>query len=165
MFLRLKARAGYWLARRLFHWSWFVRQPRGWSWLEGQFARMANLGDVGAQSFYGHILTFRGVGLGAREEGVRLLRLAALAGDGKAAYQVGVISLAGTASKAPDPVEAARFWEMAAKAGHPLAEIKLEERLRVLSTPSRRLAPTGTVTKLPVGASLPAIASVQSAMP
>ena len=86
MFLKLKARAGYWLARRLFHWSWFVRQPRGWSWLEGQFARMANLGDVGAQSFYGHILTFRGVGLGAREEGVRLLRLAALAGDGKAAY-------------------------------------------------------------------------------
>ena len=112
MFLQLKARAGYWLARRLFHWSWFVRQPQGWRWLEGQFARMANLGDVGAQSFYGHILTFRGTGLGAREEGVRLLRLAALAGDGKAAYQVGVICLAGTASKAPDLVEAARFWEL-----------------------------------------------------
>lgn len=62
---------------------------------------MASLGDVDAQSFYGHILTFRGVGLGAREEGVRLLRLAALAGDGKAAYQVGVISLAGTPSKSP----------------------------------------------------------------
>jgi hypothetical protein len=61
MFLQLKARTGYWLARRLFHWSWFVRQPRGWRWLEGQFARMANLGNVGAQSFYGHILTFRGV--------------------------------------------------------------------------------------------------------
>jgi TPR repeat protein len=88
---------------------------------------MANLGDIGAQSFYGHILTFRGVGLGAREEGVRLLRLAALAGDGKAAYQVGVISLAGTASKAPDPVEAARFWEIAVQAGHPLALIKLQE--------------------------------------
>lgn len=88
---------------------------------------MANLGDVGAQSFYGHILTFRGVGLGAREEGVRLLRLAALAGDAKAAYQVGVISLAGTPSKAPDPVEAARFWRIALKAGHPLVEIKLKE--------------------------------------
>lgn len=88
---------------------------------------MANLGDVAAQSFYGHILTFRGVGLGAREEGVRLLRLAALAGDGKAAYQVGVICLAGTPSKAPDPVEAARFWRIALKAGHPLAEIKLKE--------------------------------------
>ncbi len=69
MLWRLKARLGYWLARRLFHWSWFVRQPRGWAWLEGQFSRMANLGDVGAQSFYGHILTFRGQGLGAREEG------------------------------------------------------------------------------------------------
>ncbi len=127
MFLKLKARVSYWLARRLFHWPWLVRQPRGWRWLEGQFARMANLGDVGAQSFYGHILAFRGVGLGAREEGVRLLRLAALAGDGKAAYQVGVFSMAGTASKAPDPVEAERFWKIAAKAGHPLAEIKLQE--------------------------------------
>ena len=58
---------------------------------------------------------------------MRLLRLAALAGDGKAAYQVGVISLAGTPSKAPDPAEAARFWRIALKAGHPLAEIKLKE--------------------------------------
>ncbi|MFW9270498.1 sel1 repeat family protein [Pseudomonas sp. NR3] len=126
MLWRIKARAGYWLARRLFHWPWFVRQPRGWAWLEGQFARMANLGDVGAQSFYGHILTFRGQGLGAREEGIRLLRLAALAGDGKAAYQLGVISLAGSTTGAPDPVEAARWWTLAAKAGHPLAEIKLK---------------------------------------
>jgi len=55
------------------------------------------------------------------------LRLAALAGDGKAAYQVGVISLAGTLGKAPDPVEAARWWNLAAKAGHPLAEMKLKE--------------------------------------
>ncbi|WP_413792168.1 MULTISPECIES: sel1 repeat family protein [unclassified Pseudomonas] len=126
MLWRFKARVGYWLARRLFHWSWFVRQARGWAWLEGQFSRMANLGDVGAQSFYGHILTFRGQGLGAREEGLRLLRLAALAGDGKAAYQVGVISLAGSASQAPDPVEAARWWTLAAKAGHPLADVKLK---------------------------------------
>lgn len=127
MLLRFKARAGYWLARRLFHWPWCVRQPRVWRWMESQFARMANLGNTEAQSFYGHILTFRGVGLGAREEGIRLLRLAALAGDGKAAYQVGVISLAGSASKAPDPLEAARFWNLALKAGHPLAEIKLNE--------------------------------------
>ena len=127
MFWRLKARLSYWLARRLFHWRWCVRQPWLWRWMEGQFARMANLGDTDAQSFYGHILAFRGVGLGAREEGVRLLRLAALAGDGKAAYQVGVICMAGTASKAPDADEAARFWAMAAKAGHPLAEIKLKE--------------------------------------
>ncbi|ROL93849.1 hypothetical protein BK641_25055 [Pseudomonas protegens] len=86
---------------------------------------MANLGDVDAQSFYGHILTFRGQGLGAREEGIRLLRLAALAGDGKAAYQLGVISLAGSASKAPDADEASRWWTLSAKAGHPLAELKL----------------------------------------
>nr|WP_178112215.1 MULTISPECIES: sel1 repeat family protein [unclassified Pseudomonas] len=115
------------MARRLFHWSWFMRQPRGWHWLEGQFARMANLGNVEAQSFYGHILTFRGQGLGAREEGVRLLRLAGQAGDGKAAYQVGVLSLAGSLGKAPDPAEAARWWTIAAKAGHPLAQIRLEQ--------------------------------------
>ena len=99
MFWRFKARLGYALARKLFHWPWCIRQPRLWHWMEGQFARAANLGDTRAQSFYGHILAFRGQGLGAREEGVRLLRLAALSGDGKAAYQVGVFSLAGTPSK------------------------------------------------------------------
>jgi hypothetical protein len=40
---------------------------------------------------------------------------------------VGVISLAGTPGKAPDPLEAARFWGIAAQAGHPLAPIKLKE--------------------------------------
>ena len=125
MLWRFKARLSYWLARKLFHRPWCVRQPRIWSWMEGQFARMANLGDTRAQSFYGHILAFRGQGLGAREEGMRLLRLAALSGDGKAAYQVGVFSLAGTLSKNPDAAEAARWWTMAVKAGHPLAANKL----------------------------------------
>lgn len=125
MLWRLRARLSYWLARKLFHWSWCVRQPSIWRWMEGQFARMANLGDTRAQSFYGHILAFRGQGLGAREEGMRLLRLAALSGDGKAAYQVGVFSLDGSATKAPDASEAARWWTLAAKAGHPLAPLKL----------------------------------------
>ena len=125
MLWRFKARLSYWLARKLFHRPWCVRQPRIWGWMEGQFARMANLGDTRAQSFYGHILAFRGQGLGAREEGMRLLRLAALSGDGKAAYQVGVFSLAGTLSKNPDAAEAARWWTMAVKAGHPLAANKL----------------------------------------
>ena len=125
MLWRFRARLSYWLARKLFHRPWCVRQPRLWRWMEGQFARMANLGDTRAQSFYGHILAFRGQGLGAKEEGMRLLRLAALSGDGKAAYQVGVFSLAGTLSKTPDAAEAARWWTMAAKAGHPLAAHKL----------------------------------------
>ena len=86
---RLKARLGYLVARKLFHQSWCMRQPRIWGWMEGQFSRMANLGDTRAQSFYGHILAFRGQGLGAKEEGVRLLRLAALSGDGKAAFVKG----------------------------------------------------------------------------
>ena len=125
MLWRFKARLSYWLARKLFHRPWCVRQPRIWRWMEGQFARMANLGDTRAQSFYGHILAFRGQWLGAREEGMRLLRLAALSGDGKAAYQVGVFCLAGTLSKNPDAAEAARWWTMAVKAGHPLAANKL----------------------------------------
>ena len=125
MLWRFKARLSYWLARKLFRWSWCVRQPRVWGWMEGQFARMANLGDTRAQSFYGHILAFRGQGLGAKEEGVRLLRLAALSGDAKAAYQVGVFSLAGSLGKTPDAAEAARWWTMAVKAGHPLAAHKL----------------------------------------
>lgn len=130
MFWRLRARLSYLLARRLFHWQWWVRQPRGWKWLEGQFARMASLGDVAAQSFYGHILLFRGQGLGAREEGIRLLRLAAQGGDGKAAYQLGVLSLAGDTQRAPDGQEAVRWWSMAAAAGHPLANRRLADLYR-----------------------------------
>ncbi|MFZ3205818.1 MAG: sel1 repeat family protein [Pseudomonas sp.] len=130
MLWRLRARIGYGVARRLFHWSWLVKQPRGWRWLEGQFARMANLGDVAAQSFYGHILLFRGQGFGAREEGVRLLRLAATGGDAKAAYQLGVLSLAGDTRQAPDGLEAARWWTLAAAAGHPLAAQRLADLYR-----------------------------------
>lgn len=91
---------------------------------------MANSGDSAAQSFYGHILLFRGQGPGAREEGIRLLRLAASGGDGKAAYQLGVRSLAGDSHRAADAVEAARWWSLAAAAGHPLAARRLAELYR-----------------------------------
>lgn len=80
MLWELRARAGYFIARKLMASRQAVRQPKLWRWMEGQFARMAALGDVKAQSFYGHILYFRGQGFGARQEGARLLRLAAEAG-------------------------------------------------------------------------------------
>ncbi|CAD5107755.1 tetratricopeptide repeat protein [Zestomonas carbonaria] len=124
---RLRARVSYAVARRLFRWRWLVRQPRAWQWMQGQFARMAALGDRSAQSFYGHLLVFRGEGFGAREEGIRLLRLAASAGDGKAAYQLGLLSLAGDSRRPPDGLEAARWWGKAAEAGHPLAARRLAE--------------------------------------
>lgn len=127
---QLRSRLGYGVARRLMGWPWLVRQPRAWQWMQGQFSRMANLGDVGAQSFYGHLLLFRGQGFGAREEGLRLLRLAATAGDAKAAYQVGVQVLKGDTRHAADAQEAARFWTQAADAGHPLAARKLVELYR-----------------------------------
>ncbi|MFT5781611.1 MAG: TPR repeat protein [Pseudomonas sp.] len=125
MFWALRARIGYLLARRLFQWRWLVKQPRAWTWLQGQFARTAALGDVGVQSFYGHILLFRGEGLAARQEGLRLLRLAAAAGEGKAAYQLGVVSLAGDLQQAGDVHAAVDWWVMAAAAGHPLAARRL----------------------------------------
>lgn len=127
---RLRARLGYWLARQLFHWRWLMQQPRAWAWIQGQFARLAAQGDVPAQSFYGHLLLFRGQGLGAREEGLRLLRLAATAGDGKAGYQVGLQCLAGDSRQAPDGAAAARWWTLAAAAGHPLAAQRLARLYR-----------------------------------
>jgi uncharacterized protein len=130
MFGALRARIGYQLARRLFHSAWLVKQPRAWRWLEGQFARMATLGDAQAQSFYGHILLFRGQSLGARSEGRRLLALAAKAGDTKAAYQLGVLSLAGDAQHAVDAQQAVNWWEQAAQAGHPAAAYRLAELYR-----------------------------------
>lgn len=127
---KLRAWLGYRVARSLLRWRWVVARPRAWQWMQGQYARMAALGDTAAQSFYGHLLLFRGQGFGAREEGVRLLRLAANAGDAKAAYQLGVLSLAGDARQAPDGLEAARWLGMAAAAGHPLAARRLAELYR-----------------------------------
>lgn len=98
--------------------------------MQGQYARMAALGHVPAQSFYGHLLLFRGQGLGAREEGLRLLRQAAAGGDGKAAYQLGVQCLAGDSRQAPDASAAARWWERAAELGHPLAAQRLAQLYR-----------------------------------
>ncbi len=130
MLITMRARLGYVLARRLFHWAWLVKQPRAWRWMEGQFARMANLGDTQAQSFYGHILLFRGQGLAARNEGRRLLALAAKAGDAKAAYQLGVLNLAGDTQYAADVQQAIDWWTQAANAGHPAAVYRLAELYR-----------------------------------
>ncbi len=130
MLITLRARLGYVLARRLFHWPWLVKQPRAWRWMEGQFARLANLGHRPAQSFYGHILLFRGQGMAARNEGRRLLALAAKAGDTKAAYQLGVLSLAGDTQHAADAQQAIDWWTQAANAGHPAAAYRLAELYR-----------------------------------
>ncbi|WP_313131660.1 sel1 repeat family protein [Stutzerimonas nitrititolerans] len=127
MLLKLRARMGYFTARKLMESRWAVRQPRLWRWMEGQFARMAGLDDTSAQSFYGHILLFRGQGYGAKREGIRFLRLAAEAGDAKAAYQMGVVSLSEDAKHGPDGNEAARWWALAAAAGHPLAASRLAQ--------------------------------------
>jgi TPR repeat protein len=98
--------------------------------MEGQFACMANLGHRPAQSFYGHILLFRGQGLGARNEGRRLLELAAKAGDAKAAYQLGVLSLKEDVLEAADAQQAATWLTLAAQAGHPAAAFRLSNLYR-----------------------------------
>lgn len=127
---RLRARLGYGVARLLLRSDALVRQPRAWRWMEGQFARMATLGDARAQDFYGHLLLFRGQGMGAREEGLRLLGMAAAQGQAKAAFQLGVQALKGHLQQAPDAALARQYWQQAADAGHPLAALKLSQLLR-----------------------------------
>lgn len=121
---RLRAGVGYRVARRMFRHAWCVRQPRLWQWMQGQYARMAVLGDTEAQSFYGHLLLFRGQGVGAREEGIRLLKTAAMQGDAKAAYQLGMQS---QQEQPSDMGGVIHWWSMAAEAGHPLAARRLAE--------------------------------------
>jgi uncharacterized protein len=127
MLNKIRARVGYLAARKLMSARWAVQHPKMWRWMEGQFARMAAIGDSSAQSFYGHILLFRGQGYGARQEGIRLLRLAAEKGDAKAAYQMGVISLGEDATHGPDGEQAAHWWKRAVEAGHPLAATRLAQ--------------------------------------
>lgn len=138
LYWKCRARLNYWLARRLMKWEWFVRQPALWRWMEGQFARLAALGDVAAQDFYGHILLFRGQGLAAKEEGMRLLRLAAERGSGKAAFQLGVQALKGGLGQVPNAAKARAYWEAAAQAGHPLAAVEL---VRLLESGGPGLSP------------------------
>jgi TPR repeat protein len=56
--------------------------------------------------------------------------LAAKAGDGKAAYQLGVLSLSGDTRQAPDAAQAVRWWSLAEQAGHPLAVQRLADLYR-----------------------------------
>ena len=125
-----RAYAGYRLARWLLRFAWLVRQPRAWQWMQGQYARMAALGYVPAQSFYGHLLLHRGQGFAVGDEARRLLRLAAQGGDDKAAYQLGVLALQGSVQEAPDARQAASYWQMASDAGHPLATYRLAQLYR-----------------------------------
>lgn len=122
---KLRAKLGYWLARNLFRQRWAVGNDRLWEWMQGQFARMAAFDDVEARSFYGHLLLHKGQGIGARNEGVRLLRLAAQGGDGRSAWQLGVYSLQDSLQQHPDPQQAADWFELALQLGHPAAGGKL----------------------------------------
>ncbi len=121
LFAKLRTQIGYRIARQLFNRRWAVANPRVWQWMQVRFARMSNYDDRDARAFYGHVLLHRGQGVGAKNEGLRLLRLAAEAGDAKSAYQLGVHHLAGSLTEPANALQAAHWWELAGCAGHPLA--------------------------------------------
>ncbi|MCK9533198.1 MAG: sel1 repeat family protein [Pseudomonas sp.] len=121
LFSKLRAQIGYAVARKLFNQRWAVENKRIWQWMQERFARMSSYDDVSARAFYGHVLLHRGQGLAAKNEGLRLLRLAAEAGDAKSAYQLGLQSLTGSLNQPADALQAAHWWELAGRAGHPLA--------------------------------------------
>lgn len=127
LFAKLRAQVGYAVARKLFNQRWAVDNQRVWQWMQERFARMSEYDDVSARAFYGHVLLHRGQGLAAKNEGLRLLRLAAQGGDGKSAYQLGVQSLAGMLNEPANALQAAHWWELAGHAGHPLALQRLLE--------------------------------------
>lgn len=122
-----RAKLTYWFARQLFNQRWAVENPKIWEWMQGQFARMAAFEDVAARAFYGHLLLHKGQGMGARNEGIRLLGLAARAGDTLSAYQLGVIALEDSLQQPANPQQAAEWLELALQGGHPLAAVKLQQ--------------------------------------
>ena len=130
MIRQVRVGIGYFVARKLMRFSALVKNPSVWRWMEGQFARKAALGSVEAQRFYGHILLHRGQGIGARQEGVRLLRLAANAGDARSAYQLGVLALTGDLDKDADYSQVVVWWTQAAEHGHALAAKRLADLYR-----------------------------------
>lgn len=140
MMAKARVSVGYFVARRLMRIRALVKFPSVWRWMEGQFARKAALGSIEAQRFYGHILLHRGQGLGAKQEGVRLLRLAATAGDARSAYQLGVLALATDIHQAADANQAIHWWGLAAEQGHALAAKRLAELYRGDMTPDAALA-------------------------
>lgn len=127
LFAKLRAKIGYTVARKLFNQRWAVENQRIWQWMQERFARMSSYDDVASRAFYGHVLLHRGQGLAAQKEGLRLLRLAAEAGDGKSAYQLGVQCLKGSLNEPANALQAVHWWELAGQAGHPLALQRLLE--------------------------------------
>lgn len=127
LFARLRTQLGYSVARKLFNQRWAVENQRVWQWMQERFAKMSRYDDVSARAFYGHVLLHRGQGLAAKNEGLRLLRLAAEAGDAKSAYQLGLQSLSGSLNEPANALQAAHWWELAGRAGHPLALQRLLE--------------------------------------
>jgi len=119
MWMVLRAKLGYWLARHLFGKRWAQENPRLWGWMQTQYARMATTGHRDAQAFYGHLLYYKGQGPGAKHEGLRFLRMAAEQGDAKAAYQIGMHHLP------TNPSEAKTWFERALELEHPMAETQL----------------------------------------
>ncbi len=125
LFAKSRAQIGYAIARRLFNQRWAVENQRIWQWMQERFSRMCSYDDMAARAFYGHVLLHRGQGLAAKKEGLRLLRLAAEAGDAKSAYQLGVQAIKGSLNEPADALQAAHWWELAGSVGHPLALQKL----------------------------------------
>lgn len=139
LFAKLRAQVGYRIARKLFNQRWAVENPRVWQWMQERFARMSRYDNVAARAFYGHVLLHRGQGFAAKNEGLRLLRLAAEAGDAKSAYQLGLHALSGTLNEPADALLAAHWWELAGRAGHPLA---LQRLLALYEQGAPQLAPS-----------------------
>ncbi len=127
LFAKLRTQIGYTVARKLFNQRWAVENQRIWQWMQERFAKMSRYDDVSARAFYGHVLLHRGQGLAAKSEGLRLLRLAAEAGDEKSAYQLGLQCLTGALNEPANALQAAHWWELAGRAGHPLALRRLLE--------------------------------------
>lgn len=109
--------------RWVFHQSWLTRFRRVHEWLMKGFSNHADRGDKDAQELYGFLLLHRGKDEASKSAGARYLMMCVGEDRPKVCWQMHkIFEQGGILGFSPDAAKAEKYFEMAKRAGHPLAQ-------------------------------------------